>query len=343
MKKSRLLNALKLAPVDSTPIWIMRQAGRYLPEYRKVRASVSGFMELCKTPELACEVTLQPLRRFDLDAAILFSDILTVPEAMGLNLSFLEGEGPVFSKKISTKEDVLSLISPDPFDELGYVMDAIKTIKQELKNNLPLIGFTGSPWTLATYMVEGRGSKQFIQIRKMLYSNPVLLHLLLSKITDAVISYIKAQIDSGVNVIQVFDSWGGILTPVTYNEFSLIYMQKVISNIREYSDIPIIIFTKGGGLWLDQIKSIEPDCIGLDWSISIKQARDCIGNNICLQGNLDPAVLYGSHQSIEKHVRSVMDGFSSVGHVFNLGHGIYPDVDPENVVAMISAVRGFSK
>jgi uroporphyrinogen decarboxylase len=222
-------------------------------------------------------------------------------------------------------------------------MDAIKTIKQELKGDLPLIGFTGSPWTLATYMVEGRGSKQFTQIRKMLYSNPILLHLLLEKVTDVVIAYLKAQIDSGVDVVQIFDSWGGVLTPSTYKEFSLMYMQAIVSSIREYSDVPIIIFTKGSGLWLDQIKSVAPDCIGLDWSISTKEARACIGNDICLQGNLDPAVLYGSHQSIEHHVEHVMSGFSSVGHIFNLGHGIYPDVDPENVTAMITAVRKFSR
>ena len=343
MKNRRLLDALNLKKVDSTPIWIMRQAGRYLPEYRKVRKSVSGFMELCKTPELACEVTLQPLRRFDLDAAILFSDILTVPEAMGLNLSFLEGEGPVFSQSISDKVDIENLITPDPYMELEYVMSAIKLIRRELDNKVPLIGFAGSPWTIATYMIEGKGSKQFTKTRKMLYSNPSLLHSLLHKITEVTKLYLEAQISSGVNAIQIFDSWGGILSPVAFEEFSLTYMQEIIQYINSKSSVPIIVFTKGGGLWLDKIKDIKPHCIGLDWNISTQKARATLGENICLQGNLDPAVLYGNQAKIEQHVQQVMKGFSSKGHIFNLGHGIYPDIHPEKVSMMIAAVRNFSK
>ncbi len=343
MRNTRLLNALNMQEVDSTPVWVMRQAGRYLPEYRKIRSEVKDFMTLCKTPDLACEVTVQPLKRFDLDAAILFSDILTIPEAMGLDLAFVSGEGPVFASTVRSQRDVEQLGCPDPNDELGYVMDAIQHVKHELNNSVPLIGFSGSPWTLATYMVEGRGSKQFAEIRKMLYSSPEILHNLLEKLAQSVTHYLKAQIDVGVDVVMLFDSWGGVLTPQTYQAFSLQYMTQIISSIKAYSDVPIILFTKGGGLWLNEIVGAGSQGVGIDWTIPMKQAKKIIGDRACIQGNLDPAVLYGSVTQIEMEVQRILQEFGSGnGHIFNLGHGIYPDVDPDNVSAMISAIRKFS-
>ena len=341
------LRALLRQPVDYTPVWMMRQAGRYLPEYRATRAKAGDFLSLCKNPDLACEVTLQPLARFPLDAAILFSDILTIPDAMGLGLYFAENEGPKFERPIRNEADVKNLPIPDPEGELKYVMDAVRVIRRELNDKVPLIGFTGSPWTLATYMIEGGSTKTFSKIKAMMYDKPELLHALLAKITASVITYINAQIEAGAQTYMVFDTWGGVLPPAHYRAFSLHYMQKIVDAChKEYdgSPIPSVLFTKGGGQWLELIADTGCTGLGLDWTTNIGEARKRVGDKVALQGNLDPSALYASPDKIREQVKQILDDFGQgSGHVFNLGHGITPDVPPEHAAAMIEAVHEFSR
>ena len=347
LKNDRYLRALLKQPVDRTPVWMMRQAGRYLPEYRATRAVAGDFMSLCKNPELACEVTLQPLRRYPLDAAILFSDILTIPDAMGLGLYFGEGEGPKFQRPIRDFMDVVNLPVPDPEQELRYVMDAVRTIRRELNGSVPLIGFSGSPWTLATYMVEGSGSKTFSIIKKMMYSEPEVLHMLLDKLAQSVVLYLNAQIAAGAQSVMLFDTWGGILTPRDYKEFSLSYMQTILNGLTREADgrkVPVTLFTKNGGQWLEVIAATGCDAVGLDWTTDIGNARSRIGEKVALQGNMDPSLLLGSPERIRQEVQSILDSFGQgSGHVFNLGHGITPDVDPEKAGVFINAVQTLSR
>ncbi|WP_372627274.1 uroporphyrinogen decarboxylase [Arsukibacterium sp.] len=347
LKNDRYLRALLKQPVDRTPVWMMRQAGRYLPEYRATRAVAGDFMSLCKNPELACEVTLQPLRRYPLDAAILFSDILTIPDAMGLGLYFGEGEGPKFQRPIRDFMDVVNLPVPDPEQELRYVMDAVRTIRRELNGSVPLIGFSGSPWTLATYMVEGSGSKTFSIIKKMMYSEPEVLHMLLDKLAQSVVLYLNAQIAAGAQSVMIFDTWGGILTPRDYKEFSLSYMQTIINGLTREAEgrkVPVTLFTKNGGQWLEVIAATGCDAVGLDWTTDIGNARSRIGDKVALQGNMDPSLLLGSPERIRQEVQSILDSFGQgTGHVFNLGHGITPDVDPEKAGVFINAVQTLSR
>lgn len=321
LKNDRYLRALLRQPVDMTPVWMMRQAGRYLPEYKATRAEAGDFMSLCRNAELACEVTLQPLRRYALDAAILFSDILTIPDAMGLGLSFGAGEGPKFAKTIQSLADVEQLPIPDPEDELGYVMNAVRTIRRELKGEVPLIGFSGSPWTLATYMVEGGSSKAFTKIKKMLYCEPQLLHRLLDKLADSVILYLNAQIKAGAQAVMVFDTWGGVLGHLEYRDFSLRYMEKIVAGLIREADgrkVPVTLFTKGGGLWLEAIAATGCDAIGLDWTIDIAKARARVGDKVALQGNMDPSVLYAAPERIEQEVKTILAGYGNgFGHVLD--------------------------
>ena len=346
LKNDRYLRALAKQPVDVTPVWMMRQAGRYLPEYRATRAQAGDFMSLCRNAELACEVTLQPLRRYPLDAAILFSDILTIPDAMGLGLYFETGEGPKFENPISSLADVKKIPKLDPTDELGYVMNAVSTIRRELKGEVPLIGFSGSPWTLATYMVEGGSSKVFGKIKKMAFAEPQTLHLLLDKLADSVIDYLNAQVKAGAQSLMVFDSWGGVLSPRDYNEFSLQYMHKIVDGlIREYDGrkVPVTLFTKNGGQWIEAIAATGCDAVGLDWTINISDAKRRVGDKVALQGNMDPSMLHGTPERIRQEVGTILEDFGTGnGHVFNLGHGITPDVDPENAGVFINAVHELS-
>jgi uroporphyrinogen decarboxylase len=346
LKNDRFLRALLKQPVDVTPVWMMRQAGRYLPEYRASRAKAGDFMSLCKNPAFACEVTLQPLERYPLDAAILFSDILTVPDAMGLGLYFETGEGPRFKKTVSTLADIEALPIPDAQKDLGYVMDAVSTIRRELNGRVPLIGFSGSPWTLATYMVEGGSSKDFRKSKAMLYDNPQAMHLLLDKLAQSVTAYLNGQILAGAQAVQIFDSWGGSLSAAAYQEFSLAYMRKIVSGlIREHDGrkVPVILFTKGGGLWLESIADAGADALGLDWTCDIGEARRRVGSKVALQGNMDPTVLYANPQAIRQEVSNILASYGSgTGHVFNLGHGITPEVDPANAGVFIEAVHEMS-
>ncbi|MFC0323755.1 uroporphyrinogen decarboxylase [Gallibacterium melopsittaci] len=347
LKNDRYLRALLRQPVDMTPVWMMRQAGRYLPEYKATRAQAGDFMSLCRNAELACEVTLQPLRRYALDAAILFSDILTIPDAMGLGLSFGAGEGPKFAKPITSQAEVAKLPIPDPEDELGYVMNAVRTIRRELQGSVPLIGFSGSPWTLATYMVEGGSSKSFSKIKKMLYVEPQLLHQLLDKLADSVILYLNAQIKAGAQAVMVFDTWGGVLGHQEYQEFSLRYMEKIVAGLIRESEgrkVPVTLFTKGGGLWLEAIAATGCDAIGLDWTIDIAEAKRRVGDRVALQGNMDPSVLYASAERIEQEVKTILAGYGEgYGHVFNLGHGIHQDVPVESPKIFVDAIHHYSK
>ncbi len=347
LKNDRLLRALLRQPVDVTPVWMMRQAGRYLPEYRAIRAKAGSFMQLCTNPELACEVTLQPLRRYPLDAAILFSDILTIPDAMGLGLYFAEGEGPKFERPIRNEADIAKLGVPDPEDSLRYVVDAVRLIRQELDGKVPLIGFSGSPWTLATYMVEGGSSKEYAYIKGMMFERPDLLHKVLTVLADSVTVYLNAQIKAGAQAVQIFDTWGGTLTPRDYQEFSLQYMQRIVDGlIREYDGrkVPVILFTKGGGNWLDKIADTGCDAIGVDWTMDLAQARECVQDRVALQGNMDPCVLYSSPDRIRAEVATVLESYGSgPGHVFNLGHGIHPKIDPDNVKVFIESVHELSQ
>jgi len=337
------INALLKKPISRTPIWVMRQAGRYLPEYRATRKKAGDFLSLCKNPELACEVTMQPIDRFDLDAAILFSDILTIPDAMGLELYFSEGEGPKFAKPIQSIKDI-EKISVNVNDDLNYVFDAVSTIKKALNNRVPLIGFSGSPWTLATYMIEGGSSKTFSKTKKMLFNNPNELHLLLDKLATSVIYYLKQQILSGVDSIMVFDTWGGVLSKQDYLDFSLKYMQKIVTDIKEvYPNVPITLFSKNGGKHLNQIANTGCDGIGIDWTVELSDVEQQVGDRVAIQGNLDPAVLYAKPEIIEKEVKKVLSQFKgTTGHIFNLGHGITPDVDPENMKVLVDTVHKFS-
>lgn len=347
LKNDRLLRALFRKPVDMTPVWMMRQAGRYLPEYRATREKAGDFVTLCQTPELACEVTLQPLDRYPLDAAILFSDILTIPDAMGLGLRLIESVGPKFDKPVSSRAEIKNLPMPDPEDDLGYVMDAVRLIRHELDGSVPLIGFAGSPWTLATYMIEGGSSRDFGKVKTMLYQEPETLHLLLNHVAKAVMHYLNAQIKAGAQVIQIFDTWGGALSTPAYKEFSLAYMQQILDGLkREYegNKIPVILFTKGAGLWVEDIAATGCDAVGIDWTLDIGQVRESIGDRVALQGNMDPAILKSNPDVIRKEVKSILERFGKgPGHVFNLGHGITPDIDPENAGAFINAVHDLSK
>ncbi|MFW2371545.1 MAG: uroporphyrinogen decarboxylase [Gammaproteobacteria bacterium] len=347
LKNDRFLRALLKQPVDRTPIWIMRQAGRYLPEYRAIREKAGDFMTLCSTPDLACEVTLQPLDRFDLDAAILFSDILTIPDAMGLGLYFEEGEGPKFETPIRSEQQIRNLPVPDPEDELGYVMDAVRTIRRELDGRVPLIGFSGSPWTLATYMIEGGSSKTFSRSKTMLFEQPQLSHLLLSKISDSVVAYLNAQVAAGAQALMIFDTWGGNLSPAMYREFSLKYMSDIVSRLNRESEgrkVPVILFTKGGGQWLSDIADSGCDGIGLDWTTDITLARQQVGNRVALQGNMDPATLNASPDIIRQEAAKILQAYGQgSGHVFNLGHGITPEINPEHVKILVDSVHELSE
>jgi uroporphyrinogen decarboxylase len=346
LKNDRLLRALLREPVDVTPVWMMRQAGRYLPEYRATRAKAGSFMDLCMNPELACEVTIQPLERFPLDAAILFSDILTIPDAMGLGLYFTEGEGPKFERPVRDQAAVEALGCPDPEDELKYVMDAVRTIRRELDGRVPLIGFSGSPWTLATYMVEGGSTKNFSRIKGMMFDRPDLMHKLLDKVADSVIAYVNAQVAAGAQAAMIFDTWGGVLSPRDYQEFSLNYMQKIVQGLVRESEgrkVPVILFTKGGGQWLDKMSQTGCDALGVDWTTDLSDARASVGGRVALQGNVDPSILYASPERIREEVARVLESYGhGNGHVFNLGHGIHPDVNPEHAAALVEAVHELS-
>jgi uroporphyrinogen decarboxylase len=340
------LRALLRQSTERTPVWMMRQAGRYLPEYRATRAKAGNFLKLCMTPELACEVTLQPLARYPLDAAILFSDILTIPHAMGLGLEFETGEGPVIRRPVRTAADVSNLSVPDPHTDLRYVVDAVSLIRGELNGRVPLIGFAGSPWTVATYMVEGGSSKQFDRIKSMMYSDPKTLHRLLEVLSKATQLYLNAQIAAGVQAVMIFDTWGGVLTPQHYQQFSLQYMQQILDGLTRESQgrvVPRILFTKGGGAWLDVMAKTPCDALGVDWTTDLATARRLTGDQKALQGNLDPAVLYSPPETIRSEVARVLASYGhGHGHVFNLGHGIHPDVPPEHAAAMIAAVHELS-
>jgi uroporphyrinogen decarboxylase len=347
LKNDRLLRALLRQPVDVTPVWIMRQAGRYLPEYRAVREKAGDFKTLCTTPELACEVTLQPLRRFPLDAAILFSDILTIPDAMGLELFFTEGEGPQFRKPVRTATEVDALPVPDPEVELRYVMDAVRLIRRELDGKVPLIGFAGSPWTLATYMVEGGGSKEFATVKRMLFDQPEIMHRLLDVLARAVTAYLNAQVAAGAQALMLFDTWGGALSPRDYKEFSLQYMERIVHGLtREHEGrrVPVILFTKNGGQWLEAMAASGCDALGIDWTTDLGDARARVGNRVALQGNMDPSILYASADRIRNEVAAILANYGKgSGHVFNLGHGIHQHADPERVAAVVDAVHQLSR
>lgn len=346
LKNDRFLRALLRQPVDVTPVWMMRQAGRYLPEYRETRKRAGNFLTLCKTPDLACEVTLQPIERFPLDAAILFSDILTIPDAMGLGLNLVEKIGPQFDKPVRTASEIRALSAPDPESDLGYVMDAIRLIRKELDGRVPLIGFAGSPWTLATYMVEGGSTKEFGLVKGLMYDDPESMHHLLGVLTDSVALYLNAQIAAGAQAVMIFDTWGGILTPACYEQFSLYYMQKIVNQLDRQHDgqvVPVILFTKGGGDWVKAIAATGCDAVGVDWTKNIGDVRVEVGDQVALQGNLDPCVLYASHDIIRQEVATVLDSYGhGSGHVFNLGHGIHQHIDPENVGVFIDAVHELS-
>lgn len=346
LKNDRLIRALNRQSVDKTPVWVMRQAGRYLPEYRATRKKAGDFMTLCKTPELACEVAMQPINRFALDAAILFSDILTIPDAMGLGLYFAEGEGPRFRNPVRTLEDIKALGAPDPEQELRYVIDAVRVIRRELDGRIPLIGFAGSPWTLATYMVEGCGSKDFSCAKRMLFDKPDWMHVLLETLTRSVTNYLNAQISAGAQVIMIFDTWGGLLTPRDYQQFSLRYMKNIVESLEKEHEgrpVPVVLFTKNGGQWLEQIAQAGASAVGLDWTVDINDARSRIGSKVALQGNMDPSILYASPDRIRTEVDEILQAYGSgSGHVFNLGHGIHQGVDPENVAVLVDTVHELS-
>lgn len=344
---SDYLNAILKKPTKRTPVWFMRQAGRYLPEYRETRKGAGGFLGLCKTPSLACEVTMQPLDRFDLDAAILFSDILTVPDAMGLGLYFTEGIGPRFQYPIKDLKQIEELQIPCVDDKLKYVFDAVSLIKKDLRNEKPLIGFSGSPWTLAAYMIEGGSSKNLSKVKKLMFNDPKHLHILLDKLSITIIDYLNAQIESGVDSVMIFDSWGGFLSKETYQEFSLNYMEKIISGLKvspNGMDIPTTIFTKGGSMWIEQIARVGCDVVGLDWGVELGYAQSKIGKIVALQGNLDPNILLATPEAIRVEVNKVMSQYKGdTGHIFNLGNGITPNIDPEKVKFMIDLVHEYKR
>ena len=341
------LRALKRQPTEFTPLWLMRQAGRYLPEYCETRARAGSFMGLAQKPDYATEVTLQPIDRYGIDAAILFSDILTVPDAMGLGLSFVAGEGPVFARPVQTEEDVARLYVPDPNVELKYVTDAVSSIRRALNNRVPLIGFSGSPFTLACYMIEGRGSRDFRTVKTMMYRRPDLLHRILDVNARAVASYLNAQIKAGAQAVQIFDTWGGMLADGDFQAFSLRYTKQVLDALIRENDgeaVPSIVFTKGGGEWLSDIAATGCDAVGLDWTVNLTRARTLIGDRVALQGNLDPLALFGDEESIRREVRRVLDAYGSgSGHVFNLGHGINQFTPIENVQILVDEVHAYSR
>lgn len=347
LKNDNFLRALLRQPTDYTPVWMMRQAGRYLPEYNATRKRAGSFLQLCKSPDLATEVTLQPLARFPLDAAILFSDILTVPDAMGLGLYFAEGEGPKFERPLREEWEIRDLTVPDPAGNLKYVIDAVSSIRKALDGSVPLIGFSGSPWTLATYMVEGQGGTDFLTIKKMAYAHPDLLHHILDVTAQSVIVYLNAQIEAGAQAVMIFDSWGGALSHAAYKEFSLQYMQKIVDGLikaREGRRVPSIVFTKGGGLWLEAMADIGADALGLDWTIDIGEARKRVGDKVALQGNFDPAILLSTPEAIERETAAILASYGKGhGHVFNLGHGITQYTNPEHAGVMIDAVHRLSR
>ena len=346
-KNDTFLRACLRQPTEYTPVWMMRQAGRYLPEYNQTRARAGDFLSLCKSPDLATEVTLQPLARFPLDAAILFSDILTIPDAMGLGLYFSAGEGPRFERPLRDEWEIRGLAVPDPDVHLRYVLDAVSSIRKALNNEVPLIGFSGSPFTLACYMVEGGSSSEFHLIKTMLYQRPELLHHVLDVTTQAVIAYLNAQIQAGAQAVMVFDSWGGALSHAAYHEFSLPYLERIVQSlIREHdgATVPNIVFTKGGGLWLESMAAIGCDALGLDWTVDIGQARSRVGAKVALQGNIDPAVLLSSPEIVRAEVGKVLASYGQGhGHVFNLGHGISQHTPPENAAALVEAVHELSR
>jgi uroporphyrinogen decarboxylase len=346
-RNDTFLRALLRQPVEHTPIWLMRQAGRYLPEYCETRRRAGSFLGLCRNAQLATEVTLQPLARYELDAAILFSDILTVPDAMGLGLNFVEGEGPKFERPLRDEWEIRALEAPDPWGPLRYVMDAVTEIRRALGNSVPLIGFSGSPFTLACYMVEGGASDDFRRIKTLLYDRPDLLHHILDVNARAVTDYLNAQIESGAQAVMIFDTWGGVLAHAAYAEFSLAYMERIVAGlIREHdgSRVPCIVFTKGGGLWLEQIAAIGCDAIGLDWTVDIAAARARVGDKVGLQGNLDPIALFAAPEHIAAEAVRILDSYGSGnGHVFNLGHGISQFTAPENVAALVNTVHEHSR
>jgi uroporphyrinogen decarboxylase len=347
-RNDTFLRALLQEPTEYTPIWLMRQAGRYLPEYRETRKRAGSFLHLCKSPALACEVTLQPLSRYNLDAAILFSDILTVPDAMGLGLYFTEGEGPKFERPLQEEWAIRDLTVPDPYDHLRYVLDGVAEIRRALDNSVPLIGFSGSPFTLACYMVEGGSSSDYRRVKTMIYDRPDLMHRILSVTAAAVTAYLNAQIESGAHAVMIFDSWGGSLSAAAYQEFSLQYMQQILDGLIREKDgerIPSIVFTKGGGLWLESIANSGCDAVGLDWTIDIGEARRRVGHKVALQGNLDPNVLFASPDKIAAEAKKVLDSYGpcTTGHVFNLGHGISQFTPPEHVTTLVDTVHSYSK
>lgn len=342
--ESLLVRSLLGKPVSRTPVWLMRQAGRYLPEYRQIRSQVKDFLDLCKNPQLAVEVALQPLRRFSLDAAILFTDILTIPDAMGLGLRFIEGEGPCFERPLRSKQDIESLRTVDLEMDLDYVFSALRLTRKEIPQDLPLIGFAGSPWTLAAYMVEGKSTRDFKRILTFMYNEPEVIHLLLQKLTHVIIDYLSTQVLSGADVLMIFDTWGGILSTASYQSFSLYYMNLIVASLKgRHPDVPIVLFTKGGGQWLSLMAASGCDALGLDWTCDLGRARQELGGRLALQGNLDPTVLLASIPAIRREVQGVLAQYGQgSGLVFNLGHGITPDVHPDHVEAMVEAVHEFS-
>ncbi len=343
LKNDTFIRALLREPTPYTPVWLMRQAGRYLPEYNQTRARAGNFLALCKNPDLATEVTLQPLARYALDAAIVFSDILTIPDAMGLGLYFAEGEGPRFERPLREEWEIRDLTAPDPATHLRYVLDTVSQVRRSLAGSVPLIGFSGSPFTLACYMIEGRGSSDFATVKKMLYERPDLLHRILEINTQAVIAYLNAQIEAGAQAVMLFDTWGGMLSHAAYHEFSLAYLRRIIAALtreREGLRVPNIVFTKGGGGWLESIAAIGCDAVGLDWTVDIGAARARVGMRVALQGNLDPAMLLSSPQVVQREAAAILASYGKgSGHVFNLGHGISQHTPPENVAALIETVR----
>ncbi len=346
LKNDTLIRALLREPTPYTPVWLMRQAGRYLPEYNQTRARAGSFLALCKNPDLATEVTLQPLARYALDGAIVFSDILTIPDAMGMGLYFAEGEGPKFERPLREEWEIRDLSAPDPVTHLGYVLDTVRQARRALAGSVPLIGFSGSPFTLACYMIEGQGSSDFATVKNMLYRRPDLLHHILTVNATAVTAYLNAQIEAGVQAVMIFDTWGGMLSHTAFHEFSLAYIARVATGLKrehEGARIPSIVFTKGGGGWLESIAAAGCDAVGLDWTVDIGVARTRIGARVALQGNLDPAVLLSSPEVIRREAGAILERYGhGNGHVFNLGHGISPHTPPENVAALIEAVRGLS-
>ena len=338
LKNDLFLRACKRLPVERTPIWVMRQAGRYLPEYMAVRQK-ADFLTMCRTPELAAEVTLQPIDLIGVDAAIIFSDILVIPEAMGMHLEMHEGKGPVFPEPIRNEADAKKLRTIDPAVGLKYVLDAVALTKRELNGRVPLIGFTGSPWTLLAYMVEGQGSKNFSKVKYLIYNDPALAHRLLDKIADAAAAYLCAKIETGVDAVQIFDTWGGLLAQDDFEEFSLRYIRKIISQVKE-KNVPIIAFAKGVHYNLDRLADSGADVLGLDWTMNIGDVRKQVGHKVALQGNLDPTILYAGHEKIRHEAEKILQSFGhGSGHIFNLGHGILPDVPPENLKALVDFVK----